>query len=74
MVTAFDEVICLVAHAPKRVAQLEWPEEVVCFLEVGADSDDLMDQILDADDVELAEIVLNDLVVSDGNSLVVYLL
>ena len=38
------------------------PQEVVGDLEVGADSEDLVDQVLDTDDAELAESLLDDLV------------
>ena len=51
--------------------ELEWPEEVAGLLEVGANGVDLVDQVLDADNAELAEVLLDELVVGDGNALLV---
>ena len=53
------------------VGQLEGPEEVAGLLEVGTNSEDLVDQILHADDTVLAQVILNDLVVTEGNTLLV---
>lgn len=53
------------------VAELEGPQEVGGLLEVGADGDDLVDKILNADDAVLAEVLLNDSVVGQGNALLV---
>jgi len=55
-------VVGLLAPASTSVVQLEVPQEVVGDLEVGADGEDLMDQVLDTDDAELAESLLDDLV------------
>lgn len=55
------------------VGQLEGPQEVVGLLEVGANSVDLVDQILHTDDAVLAEVLLDDLVVGEGNTLLVNL-
>ena len=51
--------------------QLERPQEVACLLEVGADGVDLVNEILDADNAELAEVLLDQLVVGDGKALLV---
>lgn len=59
------------AEATVGVGQLEGPQEVVGLLEVGANSVDLVDQILHADNAELAEVLLDDLVVGEGNTLLV---
>ena len=56
-----------------RVAELEWPEEIGSLLEVGADSEDLVDQILHADNAVLSEVGLNESVVSESNALLVNL-
>lgn len=48
--------------------QLEWPEEVVGFLELGSAGDDLVDKVLNAGDSNLAELSLDDGVVSEGDS------
>ena len=41
------------------------------LLKVGAGGEDLVDEILDGEDVELAECPLNDLVRGEGNALLV---
>jgi len=51
--------------------ELERPEEVAGLLEVGADGEDLVNEILNADDAELAEVLLDELVVSDRQTLLV---
>lgn len=51
--------------------ELEWPEEVGDLLEVGANGVDLVDDVLDADNAELAEVLLDELVVGDGQALLV---
>lgn len=71
-VTTLDEVLELAgAETTGRVAELEGPEEVGGLLEVGADSEDLVDEILHADDAVLAEGLLDNGVVSDGDALLV---
>ena len=71
-ITTLDEVLELARTEPASgVAQLEGPEEVGGLLEVGADSEDLVDEILHADDAILAEVLLDDGVVGEGNTLLV---
>lgn len=71
-VTTLDEVLELAGtEATSGVAQLEGPQEVGGLLEVGANGVDLVDQILDADDTVLAEVLLNDGIVGEGNTLLV---
>jgi hypothetical protein len=71
-VTTLDEVLELAgAEATVGVGQLEGPQEVGGLLEVGADGVDLVDEILHADDTVLAEVLLNDGVVGQGNTLLV---
>lgn len=49
--------------------ELEWPEEVVGFLEVGTDSGNLVNKIFNAcNSVLLSESVLNDGIVGKGDS------
>ena len=70
VVTTLDEVLELAGvEATSGVGELEGPQEVVGLLEVGANGVDLVDQILHADNAVLAEVLLNDLVVSEGNTL-----
>lgn len=57
------------AEATSGVAELEGPQEVGGLLEVGANGEDLVDEILNADDAVLAEVGLNDGVVGEGNTL-----
>src|SRR4051812_15157287 len=53
------------------VAQLEWPEEVACLFEVRSDGGDLVDQVFHTNDAELAQGVLDQLVVGEGDALLV---
>ena len=53
--------------------ELEWPQEVGGLLEVGANSVDLVDQVLNADDVVLAQSLLNDSIVDQRNAALVNL-
>lgn len=69
-VTTLDEVLDLAGvEATSGVGELEGPEEVVGLLEVGADGVDLVDQVLHADNAVLAELLLDDLVVGERNTL-----
>jgi hypothetical protein len=71
-VTTLDEVLELPgAETTSGGRELEWPEEVAGLLEVGADSVDLVNEVLDADNAELAKVLLNELVVGDGQTLLV---
>lgn len=73
-VTTLDEVLELPgAEATSGVGKLEGPEEVAGLLEVGANGVDLVDQVLNADNAELAEVLLNDGVVGKSNALLVNL-
>lgn len=53
------------------VGELEGPQEVGSLLESGANSVDLVDEILHADDAELAESLLDDGVIGERDSLLV---
>lgn len=71
-VTTLHEVLELpCSPAAGRVGELEWPEEVRCLLEVGASSEDFVNEILNGEDVVFAERLLDDLVVSERNALLV---
>jgi len=61
------------AETTSWVAELEWPKEVGGLLEVGADGEDLVDQIFDTDDTVLAKVGLDDGVVGESNTLLVNL-
>lgn len=71
-VTALDPVLELAApEATSGVAELEGPEEVAGLLEVGANGVDLVDEVLHADNAVLAEVLLDDGVVSERSALLV---
>lgn len=71
-VTTLDEVLELPGtETTSGVGQLEGPEEVGGLLEVGANGVDLVDQVLNADNAELAEVLLDDGVVSERDALLV---
>lgn len=53
-ITTFDVVVSLLLKTTEWCLQLEWPQEVVGFLEVRSNGHDLMDQILHADDTMLS--------------------
>jgi len=61
-------VVGLLAPAATSVVQLEVPQKVVGHFEVGADGVDLMNEVLDTDDAELAESLLDDFVVESASS------
>jgi len=58
-------------EASVGVGELEWPEEVGGLLEVWSDGVDLVDQIFNGDDTVLAEVLLNESVVGQWDSLLV---
>lgn len=71
-VTSLDKVLELAsAEATSWVGELEWPEEVGGLLEVGANGEDLVDEILHADNAVLAEAGLDDGVVGKSDALLV---
>lgn len=71
-VTALNEVLELAgAETTSGVAELEGPQEVGSLLEVGTNGDDLVDEVLDADDAIFAEVLLDDGVVGEGDALAV---
>jgi len=71
-ITTLNEVLELAwTEAASWVGQLEWPQEVAGLLEVGADSVDLVDEVLHADDAVLAKVLLNDGVVGEREALLV---
>jgi 2-succinyl-5-enolpyruvyl-6-hydroxy-3-cyclohexene-1-carboxylate synthase len=73
-ITTFNivEELTLSPHVV-RVGELEGPEEVGGFLEVRTNSRDFVDKIFNTDDVVLTKRLLNDRVVSDGDTLLVNL-
>lgn len=55
----------------RRVRQLERPEEIARLLEIRPHGHDLVHQVLNTDDTKFAEILLDDLVVREGNALAI---
>jgi hypothetical protein len=71
-ISSLNEVLELPGtEATGRVGELEGPQEVGGLLEVGADSVDLVDEVLNADDAVCAEVLLNDGVVGERDALLV---
>ena len=71
-ITTLDEVLELAGtETTSGVGELEGPEEVAGLLEVGADGVDLVDEVLNADDAVLAEVLLDDGVVGERDALLV---
>lgn len=71
-IATLDEVLELpLAETTGGVAELEGPQEVASLLEVGADGEDLVDEILHAHDAVLAQIRLDQGVVGQGDALLI---
>lgn len=58
-------------ESTSRVAQLEGPEEVAGLLEVGSDSEDLVNQVFHADNAVFAQLLLNESVLGKRDALLV---
>ena len=65
---SFSEGVSLNLESTKWGRELEWPGEVVCFLELGSTGLDLVDEVLDAVDSVGTEFLSNDAVVSERES------
>ena len=72
-VTTLHEVIDLLPPAAGGSVQLERPKKVGSVLEVGTNVEDLVNQILDTDDPELAELILDDVIRCNGSAVAVNL-
>ena len=64
-------MVSLLSPSSGRVVQLEGPQEVGGVLEVGSNSEDLVDQVLNTDDAHLAQLTLDDLVGGDGSAVAI---
>lgn len=71
-ITSFNEMHELVLEAASRIGELEWPEEFIGLLEVRANSVDLMNKILNANDAMFAKSILNNSVIIKSNPLFVH--
>ena len=58
-------------ESTSRIAQLEWPQKVTSLFEIRPHSNNLMDQVLHTDDAKFAQLLLNDLVIGEGYTLLV---
>ena len=73
-ITTLDKMLELPRpEATRGIRQLERPQEVARLLEVGPHNHNFMHQILHTDDAEFAQVLLDDLVISEGNPLLVHL-
>ena len=54
-----------------RITQLERPQKVTRLLEIGSHSQNFMDQVLHAYNAVLAQILFDDLVVGEGDALLI---
>ena len=71
-VTALNEVLELAGtETTSGGRELEGPQEVGGLLEVGANGVELVDEVLNADNAVLAEVLLDDLVVGEREALLV---
>ena len=68
MVAAFHKVGSDLAETTLRGTELERPQKIVGLFKVLPNRVDLVNEILHADDVELAQLILNDGVVSYSNT------
>jgi len=67
-VAALREVVRLLTPPAARVVKLKVPQEIVGDFEVRSDGEDFVDQVFDADDAELAQPLLDDVVVEGASS------
>lgn len=59
-------------EATRRVGHVEGPQERIDVLEIGADSEEFVHHVFDADDAEFAQGLLDDLIIGDGDALLVH--
>jgi len=72
-ISTLNKMVCLLSPSSSWVVQLEWPQKVGCILEVGSNSQDLVDQILHTDDAHLAKLALDDVVRGDWGAVTINL-
>lgn len=69
VVASFTEVITLLPETTTRVGEFERPQKFVGLLEVRSDGVDFMDQVLHAQNTKLAQLVFDDAVGCDWDTL-----
>lgn len=67
-VSVFMERVVLVVPASTRVVKFERPQEVVGLFEVGSYGGNLLDQVFDGSDADFAQVLFDDGVVGNRNS------
>lgn len=72
MVTSLHKVCGHFTEATLRRTQLEWPQEVVSLFKVLPNTVDFMNQILYTDDTMFSQLLFNDGIICDGNTLFVH--
>merc|ERR1712113_183450 len=70
-VSTFVEVQELCGETSIGARKLEWVQELVGGFEIVSDSEDLVHEILHANNIDLAKVVLNDLIVRQSDPLLV---
>lgn len=71
-ITTFDEMLELACpETSSGVRELERPQEVANLLEVWSNSEDLVNDVLNANDAVFSQVLLNDGIVGESNSLLV---
>lgn len=68
MVTTFNKVCSLLSVSTTSVAQFEWPQEVVGFLEMLSHREDLVNEVLHADDTVLTKLFFNNGIIGNGRT------
>lgn len=71
--TLLTEAMSLADEASAWRRKLERPQEVGCLLEVRPDCVDFMDEVLDAGDAKLSQLLCDHVIVCDGDALLVQL-
>ena len=69
MVTALNKVCGHLTETTLRRTQLEWPQEIVSLLKMLTNSVNFMNEILRANDTMFSQLLFNDGVICDGNTL-----
>ena len=72
-ISTLNKMVCLLSPSSSWIVQLEWPQKVGSILEVGSNSQDLVDQILHTDDAHLAKLALDDVVRGDWGAVTINL-
>ena len=65
---SLSESVSLDLESSERGRKLEWPQEIVSFLELRSAGNNLMNEVLNAVDSVLTELTGNDAIVSEWNS------